>query len=75
MASAWASSARPDSVGRTPRGVRSSSWVPVSRSRAATCWLTADWVNDSDSAAAENEPQVATSRKTLMRLTSSISCD
>ena len=35
---------RPASVRRTPRAPRSTSWVPVSRSSAATCWDTADWV-------------------------------
>ena len=37
-------------------GPRCSSVVPVSFSSAAICWLTADWVKLSASAAAENEP-------------------
>ena len=63
----------PASVRRTPREPRSTSWVPVSRSSAATCWEIADWVKFSASAAAENEPRAATSRRTRMRRTSSIS--
>ena len=72
IASAWPTSTRPASVSRTPRRPRSTSWVPVSRSSAATCWEIADWVKLSASAAAENEPQEATSRRTRMRRTSSI---
>ena len=68
-----ASSARPASVRRTGRTPRSTSLVPASRSRAATCWLTADWVNDSASAAAANEPRAATARSTRRRRGSSIS--
>ena len=44
-------SARP---GRVPR---STSGSPTSRSSAATCWLTADCVSVSASAAAENDPR------------------
>ncbi len=73
IASAWVTSAEPASVSRTPRALRSSSVVPASRSSAATCWLTADWVKDRASAAAENEPRRATSRSTFSRRTSSIS--
>ena len=73
IASVCATRARPASVRRTPRAPRSSRVVPVSRSSAATCCEMADWVNDSDSAAAENEPRAATSRRTFMRRTSSIS--
>ena len=72
MASAWPTSAWPASVMRTPREPRSTSCVPVSRSSAATCWEIADWVKESASAAAENEPRAATSLSTLIRRTSSI---
>ena len=41
-ASAWFTSARPASVSFGPFVVRSSSDIPTSRSRVATCWLTAD---------------------------------
>ena len=47
--------------------------VPTCRSRAATCCETADCVSDSDSAARENEPCCATSRKVSSRRGSSIS--
>ena len=73
IASACSTRTAPASVSRTPRDRRSTSCVPVSRSSAATCWLTADWVKLSASAAAENEPWAATSRKTFIRRTSSIS--
>src|SRR5215210_3149406 len=56
-----------------PRTLRSTSVVPASRSSAAICWEAADWVKESASAAAENEPRWATSRRTRMRRTSSIS--
>ena len=73
MPSAWRTSASPASVSRTPRALRSTRTAPASRSSAAICWETADWVKESDSAAAENEPCTATSRRTRMRRTSSIS--
>jgi hypothetical protein len=73
MASVWRTTASPASVSRTPRALRSTSVAPASRSSAAICCETADWVNDSASAAAENEPRWATSRSTRMRRTSSIS--
>ena len=44
ITSACATSARPASVMRTPRALRSTSTVPASRSRAAICWETADCV-------------------------------
>ena len=44
IASACSTSARPASVRRTPRALRSTSVVPASRSRAAICWETADCV-------------------------------
>jgi hypothetical protein len=53
--------------------LRSTRTAPASRSRAAICCETADWVKESASAAAENEPRVATSLRTFMRRTSSIS--
>ncbi len=71
--SACRTTASPASVRRTPRALRSTSTAPASRSSAAICWETADWVKESDSAAAENEPRRATSRRTRMRRTSSIS--
>ena len=40
IASACPTRTEPASVSRTPRGSRSTSCVPVSRSSAATCWLT-----------------------------------
>ena len=73
IASACSTRTAPASVRRTPRESRSTSRVPVSRSSAATCWLTADCVKLSASAAAENEPWAATSRNTFIRRTSSIS--
>ena len=73
IASVWRTSARPASVSRMPRTLRSTSVVPASRSSAAICCETADCVNESASAAAENEPWCATSRRTRMRRTSSIS--
>ena len=73
MPSAWRTTASPASVSRTPRALRSTSTAPASRSSAAICCEIADWVNDSDSAAAEKEPRRATSRRTRMRRTSSIS--
>ena len=72
IASAWPTSARPASVRRTPRRPRSTSWVPVSRSSAATCCDIADCVKLSASAAAEKDPHAATSRRTRIRRTSSI---
>ena len=72
IASAWRTTASPASVRRTPRALRCTSVVPASRSSAAICCETADCVNDSASAAAENEPRMATSRSTRMRRTSSI---
>src|SRR5215217_3225553 len=72
-ASAWRTSASPASVRRTPRALRCTRIVPVSRSSAAICCETADWVNERDSAAAEKDPWMATSRRTRMRRTSSIS--
>ncbi len=59
MASAWATRAR-RGVGQphpAAAALQQPGVAPASRSRAATCWLTADWVVDSDSAAAENEPR------------------
>src|SRR5918993_924217 len=73
ITSACLTSTAPASVSRTPRDRRSTSWVPASRSSAAMCWLTADCVKLSASAAAEKEPCAATSRRTLMRRMSSIS--
>ena len=73
IASACVTSTVPASVRRTPREKRSTSWVPVSRSSAAMCWLTADCVKLSASAAAENEPLAATSRSTFILRMSSIS--
>lgn len=72
-ASAWPIRLSPAGVSFGPSLVRSSSCIPTSRSRAATCWLTADWERWSESAAAENEPRAITSRSTLSRFTSSIS--
>ena len=45
-ASAWGRSASPISVRRTGRGPpgRLNNDAPTSRSSAATCWLTPDWV-------------------------------
>jgi hypothetical protein len=65
--------ASPAEVSLGPSLVRSSRGIPTSRSRTAICWLTADCERCSDSAAAENEPRAITSRRTLIRLTSSIS--
>src|SRR3954469_1607026 len=65
--------AKPASVNWTGRLPRSTRGKPTSRSSAATCWLTADCVRASASAAAENEPRVATSAKARSRRTSSIS--
>ena len=73
IVSVWRTIASPASVSLTPRARRCTSVVPASRSSAAICWETADCVNDSASAAAENDPWTATSRRTLMRRTSSIS--
>src|SRR3954447_14710074 len=73
IASAWRTSASPASVSRTPRALRCTSVHPASRSSAAICCEIADCVNDSDSAAALNEPRTATSRSTRRRRTSSIS--
>ena len=70
-ASAWPR-APSASVRRTPPAPALDELGAWSRSRAATCWEIADWVKFSDSAAAENEPQEATSRRTRMRRTSSI---
>ena len=57
IASVWRTSARPASVRRMPRTLRSTSVVPASRSSAAICCETADWVKERASAAAENEPR------------------
>ena len=46
--------------------------MPSWRSRRAICWEIAGWVNDSAVAASENEPRVATSRKTESRRASNI---
>ena len=72
IASVWRTSASPASVRRTPRALRCTRTAPASRSSAAICCEIADCVNDSDSAAAENEPRTATSRRTRRRRTSSI---
>ena len=55
-ASAWRTSASPASVSRTPRALRCTRMVPVSRSSAAICCETADCVKERASAAAEKEP-------------------
>ena len=62
----------PARVGVTPRASRSKSLVPICFSSRATCWDTAGWVNVRASAAAENEPRAATSRKVSRRRRSSI---
>ena len=51
IASAWRTSASPASVMRMPRALRWTSVQPASRSRAAICWLIADCVKLSASAA------------------------
>jgi hypothetical protein len=55
-----------------PRGVRSSSCAPASRSSVAIWRDTAGWVKLSASAAAEIEPRSATARKTLRRAASNM---
>src|ERR1700733_3611272 len=62
----------PASVSSIPRGTRSSSGTPTSRSRIAICWETAGWVRNSAVAAAVNEPPSATAAKMRSRRRSSI---
>ncbi len=64
MPDAWRTSASPAWVRRISRPVRISSGVPAEASSAFICWLTAGWVQPSSRAAAENEPVVATARRT-----------
>ena len=70
--SAWSTSARPASVSRTPRLLRSTSVAPAVFSRAAICWEIAGWVYESASAAAEKEPRSETALRTRSCLTSNI---
>src|SRR4051812_15917892 len=55
-----------------PRGVRSSSWAPASRSSVAIWRETAGWVKLRASAAAEKEPRRTTSRNTRRRAASNM---
>src|SRR4051812_29379670 len=66
MARPWRARTCPASVSAIGRVPRSTSRSPVSRSSAATCWLTADWVSPRDPAAPENEPCSATSFRARM---------
>ena len=59
--------------GRAPRRPRSRRVTPISASSAAMDWDTADCVYESESAAAENDPRLATSLKTRRRWGFSIS--
>ena len=52
---------------REPAGPALEQPRPAWRSSAAICWETAGWVSDSASAARENEPSLATSRKVSTR--------
>ena len=70
--SAWRSRTSPAGVSVTPRASRTSRRVPSWRSRRAICWEMAGWVKESAVAASENEPRVATSRKTDSRRASNI---
>jgi hypothetical protein len=63
-ASAWRRSTSPAGVSVTPRASRASSRVPSWRSRRAICCEIAGCVKESATAASENDPRVATSRKT-----------
>ena len=60
--SACASNSSPMGVSSTRRGPpgRSNTLSPTARSSAAICWLIADWVNPSRSAARPNDPSAAT---------------
>ncbi len=71
--SACETSAAPAGVGVTPRRPRTTSGAPVSASSRAIDCETADWVYDSDSAAAENDPRPTTSHRTWSRAKFSIS--
>ena len=70
---AWRTRAWPASVSSSGRVPRSITVAPTSRSSAAMCWLTADWVSVSARAASENDRRSATSERTRRRRTSSIS--
>jgi hypothetical protein len=70
--SAWRSRTSPAGVSVTPRASRTSNRVSSWRSRRAICWEMAGWVKDRAVAASENEPRVATSRKTDSRRASNI---
>ena len=59
----------PASVSWAGRLARSTTVWPTARSSAEMCWLTADCVMPSASAAAENEPRSATSVSTRSRRT------
>ncbi len=60
---AWPSSRVPVSVRRTPRTLRTSSWVPSSSSSWRTCWLSAGWATSSCSAARVMDPASAMAAK------------
>ena len=67
MRSAAAVSTLPAGVRTAPVGVRSSSRAPLSRSRALTCWDTAEGLMCSRSAAATTPPERCTASRTAMR--------
>src|SRR3954462_3326601 len=68
--SAWATSAWPAGVSRSPRPAGSVSGTPTSAASARSCWEIADGVNDSAAATAVTDPRSASSRSTRNRATS-----
>jgi hypothetical protein len=70
--SAWPASTSPAAVSRAPRGVRSTSGRPASRSSAAICWEIADGVYARHAAAPASEPCRAISTSERRRWTSSM---